>query len=155
MGGKGPSSGGWEYSTSGRYKGIVIPLDMGVLTHFTPPFCLALSTMTQFGEWSHSRSGSLSPSINRHQCHSLCLTYMFLPRSAAMSPYCGLHPSPVDAPVDIHGRSHSFLLIHPREALLVGHQVTTLPLFSCGVHFISPPTEVVLCGVGLVHLSHV
>ena len=25
--------------------------------------------------------------------------------------------------------------IHPREALLVGHQVTALPLFSCGIHF--------------------
>ena len=37
MGGKGPSSGGWEYSSSGRDTGIVIPPDMGVPTHFTPP----------------------------------------------------------------------------------------------------------------------
>ena len=43
---------------------------------------------------------------------------------------------------------------HPREALLVGHWVTTLPLFSCGILFFSPLTEVVLHGVGLVHLSH-
>ena len=65
----------------------------------------------------------------------------------------GLHPSSVDTLVDVHGRSHNFLFFHPREALLVGHWVTTLPLFSCGIHFISPLTEVVLHGVGLVHLS--
>ena len=48
---------------------------------------------------------------------------------------CGLHPSSVDAPVDIHGRSHNFPFFHPREALLVGHQVTALPLSSCGILF--------------------
>ena len=51
---------------------------------------------------------------------------------------CGLHPSSVDTPVDVHGRSCNFPFIHPKEALLVGHQVTTLPLSSCGVLFISP-----------------
>ena len=66
----------------------------------------------------------------------------------------GLHPSSVDALVDIHGRSCNFPFIHPREALLVGPWATTLPLFSCGINFLSPPAEVVLCGVGLVHLSH-
>ena len=64
----------------------------------------------------------------------------------------GLHPSSVVATVDVHGRICNFLFIHPRETLLVGHWVTALPLFSCGVHFVSPPTEVVLHGVGLVHL---
>ena len=34
---------------------------------------------------------------------------------------CGLHPSSVDAPEDVHSRSHNFPLIHPREVLLVGH----------------------------------
>ena len=29
-------------------------------------------------------------------------------------------PSSVDAPVDIHSRSHNFPLIHPREVLLTG-----------------------------------
>ena len=48
---------------------------------------------------------------------------------------CGLHPSSVDALVDVHGRSHNFLLFHPREALLVGHWVTALPLSSCDVLF--------------------
>ena len=67
---------------------------------------------------------------------------------------CGLHLSSVDAPVDVYGRSCNFLLIHPREALLVGHWVIALPLFSCGIDFILPLTEVVLHGVGLVHLSH-
>ena len=67
----------------------------------------------------------------------------------------GLHPSSVDALVDVHGRSCNFPFFHPREALLVGCWVTTLPLFSCGIHFISPPTKIVLHRVGLVHLSHV
>ena len=66
----------------------------------------------------------------------------------------GLHPSSVDALVDIHGRSHNFPFIHPREALLVSCWVTALPLFSCGIHFTSPLTELVLHEVGLVHLSH-
>ena len=68
---------------------------------------------------------------------------------------CGLHPSSVDALVDVHSITCNFLCFHPREALLVGHCVTTLPLFSCGILFSSPLTEVVLHGVGLLHLSHV
>ena len=68
---------------------------------------------------------------------------------------CGLHPSSVDTLVDVHGRSCNFPFFHPREALLVGCQVTALSLFSCGVLLLPPPAEVVLHGVGLVHLSHV
>ena len=68
---------------------------------------------------------------------------------------CGLHPSSVDALVDVHSRSCNFPFFHPREALLVGHRVTALPLSSCGILFFSLPTEVVLHGVGLVHLSRV
>ena len=41
MGGKGPSSGGWEYSASGRETGIVIPPDMGYLCIQPPLFGLA------------------------------------------------------------------------------------------------------------------
>ena len=66
---------------------------------------------------------------------------------------CGLHPSPVDTPVNVHDPSCNFPFFHPREALLVGHQVTALPFFSCGILSSSPPMEVVLHGVGLVHLS--
>ena len=68
---------------------------------------------------------------------------------------CGLCPSSVNAPVDVHDPSCNFPFIHPRETLLVGCWVTTLPSLSCGVLFPSPPKEVVLHGVGLVHLSHV
>ena len=60
-----------------------------------------------------------------------------------------LHLSSVDAPADIHGRSHNFPLIHPREVLLAGHQVTTLPLLSCGIIVSSLPLEVGLHGVGV------
>ena len=48
---------------------------------------------------------------------------------------CGLHPSSVDAPVDVHGRSCNFPFFQPRDVLLVGHQVTALPLSSCGILF--------------------
>ena len=65
-----------------------------------------------------------------------------------------LHPSSVDALADVHGRSYNFPLIHPREVLLTGHWVTTLPLHSCGIIISSICLEVGLHGVGLVHLSH-
>ena len=59
----------------------------------SPLLCLALPTVTQFCEWSHSSWGSLSASINGHWCCSLCLTCMILPRFAATSHY--LRSSPV------------------------------------------------------------
>ena len=59
----------------------------GYLPISLPPFCLALPTMTQFSDWSHSSSGSLSANINGYRCHSLCLTYVFLPKFAAKSLY--------------------------------------------------------------------
>ena len=63
-------------------------LTHGLLTHFNlPSFCLALSSMTQFHDWLHSSWGSLSASINRYRCCSLCLTCVFLLRSAAKSHY--------------------------------------------------------------------
>ena len=68
-------------------------LTWGLLTHFTPPcFCLALPTMTQFCDWLHSSWGSLSASINGHRHCSLCLTYVFLLRSAATSHYLWSSP---------------------------------------------------------------
>ena len=148
------------------YVGRSIPHQKGRLPHPSfqhggylpislPPFYLALPTMTQFCDWSHPSWGSLSASVNRYRHHSLCLPYMFLPKSAVKSHYQWSSPSLVDALVDIHGRSHNFPFFHPREALLVGHWVTALPLSSCGALFSSPLTEVVLCGVGLGHLSHV
>ena len=68
-------------------------LTQGLLTHFTPPFCLALPNMTQFHDWLHSSWGSLSASVNRFRHGSLCLTYVFLLRSAAKS--CYLWSSPI------------------------------------------------------------
>ena len=62
-------------------------LTQGLLTHFNPPFSLVLPTVTQFHDWLHSSWGSLSASINRYRCHSFCLMYMFLLRSAAKSHY--------------------------------------------------------------------
>ena len=86
---------------------------------------------------------------------SLCLMYMFLPRSAAKSLYLWSSPILSGCSGRCHDPSCNFPFFHPREALLVGHWVTALPSFSCGIPLSSPPMEVVLHGVGLVHLSHV
>ena len=51
-----------------------------------------LPTVTQFHEWSHSLLGSLSASINGHQCCSLHHTHVFLPRSPATSHYLWSSP---------------------------------------------------------------
>ena len=120
-----------------------------------PPFGLALPAMTQFSESEHSSFGSLSASINgyRHHPSALCTC-----SSKGLQPKhftCGLHLSSVDTPVDIHDPSHNFPFFHPWEAFLVGHRVTALPSCSCGIMSLSPPREVVLQGVGLVHLSRV
>ena len=114
---------------------------------------LALPAMTQFSEWQHSSFGSLSTSINgyRHRPSALhmCSFGGLQPNHFT----CGHHLSSVDASVDIHNPSHNFPFFHPREALLVDRQVTALPSLSCGILFPSPPEEVVLHGMGLVHLS--
>ena len=129
---------------------------MGLLTHFTPPiWILALPAMTQFSEWQHSSFGSLSASINGYRHHPSALRTC---SSGVQQPNhltCGLHPSSVDAPVDVHDPSCNFPFFHPWEALLVGRWVTTLPFCSCGIIILSPPKEVVLQGVGLVHLYRV
>ena len=83
---------------------------------------------------------------SKHTCSPWCLQPCHVT--------CGLHPSSMDALVDVHSRSPNLPLIHPRKVLLAGCWVTTLPIFSCGIISVSPPVEVGLHGVGLVHLSH-
>ena len=145
MGGNTPSQGG-------RCQFVPLPDTEGYLP-VTPPQCLVLLTATQFHEWSHQSPGSPSTGIYGQQCHSLSQTHMFLLMSTATSHYLRSYQSSVDAPADIHGRSCNFPLIHPREVLLAGHWVTALPLLSCGIILVSPPLQVGLHGVGLVHLS--
>ena len=103
----------------------------------------------------HSSFGSLSASINgyRRLPSALCMC-----SSRGLQPNhltCGLHPSSVDAPVDVHDPSCNFPFFHPWEAFVIGHWVITMPSCSCGIIFSSPHREIVLQGVGLVHLSHV
>ena len=72
----------------------VLLSNMGVTYPFhSPLFYLALPTMTQFCGWLHSSWGSLSASINGYRHCSLCLTYVFLPKSATKP--CYLWSSPV------------------------------------------------------------
>ena len=65
-----------------------------------------------------------------------------------------LHPSSVDPLVDVHRRSHSFLLIHPREVFLAWCWVYMRPSSSHGIVLLSLPLGVGLTVVGLVHWSH-
>ena len=89
------------------------------------------------------------------RCHSLCLMYMFLLRSAATSCYLWSSPILSGCSSRCPWKKLQLSIFHPREALLVGHWVTTLPLSSCDVLFFSTLTEVVLHRIGLVHLSHI
>ena len=93
-------------STGGKgscYVGWSIPHQKGRLPHpcfqhggylpiSLPPFYLALPTVTQFHDWSHPFWGSPSASVNRYRRHSLCLTYVFLLKSAAKSLYLWSSP---------------------------------------------------------------
>ena len=53
-----------------------------------------------------------------------------------------------DALADIHGRSHSFPFIHPREVFLAWCWVITRPLSSSGIILLSLNSGVGLTGVG-------
>ena len=137
-------------------KPFILHSDMGLLTCFTPPFLiLALSAVTQFGEWQPSSVGSQSASINGYRRRPSALRTCSSGVQQPNQLTCGLHPSLVDAPVDVHDPSHNFPFFCPWEALLVGRWVSALPFCSCGIIISSPPKEVVLQGVGLVHLYHV
>ena len=50
-----------------------------------------------------------------------------------------LHPSSEDGLADVHGTSHSFPLIYPREVFLAWCWVIARPLSSHGVISLSPP----------------
>ena len=117
-----------------------------LLISLPPLLCLALPTMTQFHEWLHSSGCSLSTSTNGHWHHSLCLMYMFLPRSAATS--CYLRSSSILG--GCSGRcpwQKLQLPIFPPQGSFTGRSLgDPLPLFSCDILFLSPLTEVVLHG---------
>ena len=126
---------------------------MGVTYLFHSPHLFGLPTVTQFHDWLHSSWGSLSARVKGYRHCSLCLMYMFLPRSAAKSHY--LWSSPV-----LSGHSSRCpwqkpqLPVFPPQGSFTGRSlVDCLTLFSCGILLLPPPTEVVLHGVGLVHLS--
>ena len=121
---------------------------MGVTYPFHSPLCSAWPCLP----WPSSVSG--------HICHGVyyppvSMGIDIIPSSLCMCSFWGLqphhitwglHPSSLDAPVDVHSRSPNFPFFHPRVGLLVGHWVTALPLSSCDVLFLSPLAEVVLHG---------
>ena len=95
-------------------------------------------------------------SISRHGGHPVCYPMASMDWDVYPSAKCtwscrhplplhitwSLHLSSVDAPADVHGRSHSFLLIHFREVFLAWHWVIARPLSSHGIVSLSlPPKE--------------
>ena len=123
----------------------------GVLTHSIPLWScnhdlvlwVVMAVILSAVQW-HLRAEDIYPSTKcRQSCRHL------LPLHITLS----LHPSLVDAPVGIQGRSHNFPLIHPREVLLAWCWVIARPLSTCGAISLSLPLGVGLTGVGLVHLS--
>ena len=130
--------GGSTLNQGRRCRSIKKP-DMEGYLPITPPF-LVLHTMTQFCEQLCLLLGPLSNGIYWQWCHSLSQMYLIWQTFMLTTHY--LKSSPVlsvDALVDIHSRSHSFPLIHPREVLLAGHWVTAHPLISCGIILPSLP----------------
>ena len=125
----------------------------GVYTHFIPPMVLLpwLSSVSSCGSHSvcypmASTGWDVSPSTKHMQsCRNP------LPLHVSWS----LYPSSVDALVDIHGRSHSFPLIYPREFFLAWCWVIARPLSSGCVVLLSLSLGVGLTQLGLVHLPHV
>ena len=135
---------------------FILHSDMGVTYLFHSPHfvwpCLPWPSLV-IGHillWVHYLPASMGIDIIPSALHT-CSFQSLQPHHLT----CGLHPSLMDALVYIHGISCNFPFFHPREALLVSHRVTALPFFSCGILFSSPLTEVVLHGLGLVHMSHV
>ena len=101
---------------------LVILSNMGgYLTISLLPFYLALPIMTQFCDWLHPSWGSLSNSINKYRHQSLCLTYVFLPKSAAKSYYLWSSPVISGCSSRCPWEKLQLPIFHPREALLVGH----------------------------------
>ena len=78
------------------------------------------------GHWVHYVLASMDIDVFPSALH-MCSFWSLQPHHITW----GLHLTSVDAPVDIHSGIRNFPFFHPREALLVGHQVTALPLFSC------------------------
>ena len=107
--------------------------------HFIPPMVLLpwlSSASSHNGHSFHypmaSTGSDVYPSAKCMQCcrHPLPLHIIW-----------SLHLSSVDALVDVHRRSHSFPLIHPREVFLAWCWVIIRPLSSHGIVSLSLPRE--------------
>ena len=127
VGSKGPSSIG---STPGKIHSKT--WHGGLLTHYNPPFWSCKP-------WPSSVSSCVSHRV--HHPMALMGSDVIPSAKCTWSGRCphplhitwSLHPSSVDTPADVHGRSHNFPLIHPREVFLAGHWVTAHPLSPCGI----------------------
>ena len=136
--------GGSTPHQGGRCQ-FIHPPDMEGYLPITPPFLVLWtrpsSVSSCVGHGVHCPMASMDSDVipsAKCTCSFQCLHPLYITWS--------LHPSSVDALVDVHGRSCNFPLIYTREVLLSRHWVTTQPLLSCGIITSSFPLEVGLCG---------
>ena len=107
-----------------RKADYLILLSNMVVTYsfHSSPLYLALPTMTLFHDWLHPSRGSLSASVNRYRHHPLCLTYVFLPKSATKSHY--LWSSPILSGCSSrHPREKPQLPIFPPQGSFTGRSL--------------------------------
>ena len=113
----------------------------GVHTHFIPqwscyhdPVLWAAMVVVQSAIWWHLQADVYPSTKHMWSCQPFCQWRHPCPQHVTWN----LHPSLVDVLVDVHRRSCSFLLIHPREVFLAWCLVITRPSSSCGSLAVSP-----------------
>ena len=121
---------------------LPVPYPLWSCNHDSVPWVVMAAIQSTL--WWHWQAGDIYTSA---KCMQSCRHPLLLHVTWS------LHPSSVEALVDIHRRSHNFPLIHPREVLLAWHWVTARPLSSHSVISLSLLLGVGLTGMGLVHQS--
>ena len=127
-------------------------LTWGVLTYFTPPLCFVWPCLP----WPSSMSGCIHCGVHYLPARMgidvipstlhMCSFWGLQPHHITW----GLHPSLVDAPVDIHGRSHNFPFFHPRKSF-TGRSLgdcLTIVLLQCPLPFTSYRGSIAWGGAG-------
>ena len=121
----------------------------GVHTYFIPPMVLLLWFSSMSSHGGHPVCYPMAPTGWDIYPSAKCI--WSCRHSCPLHIIWSLHPSSVDALVDVHGRSHSFPFIHPREVFLAWCWVIGRPPSPHGIVSLSLPLGVDLTRLGLSH----
>ena len=105
---------------------------MGLLTRLTPPSLLALPAVTWFSEWQLPSFSSLSAGFNGYRRHPSALCMCSSRGAPPKHLTWGLHPSSVDAPVEVHNPSLQLPVFPPLGSFSgrsLGNRLTILLLW--------------------------